>query len=268
LAGLLYGGSATSAEIESNIANDGYVKSGGMVCLAGSQDLLEDTIRRSEANSKYAAVYQELAIKYSRELASHCPFLLAAAAAGSMTTNGVDIGDDVDLNLLVEDGTKYVTYLASLLLGLKYSLRYGEALGNGGLRKLICVNVVWTRSDTRPFIRQDDSLAFELMLSEPLVGSDEFRRVLERNRWVERAFPQAFRDRGEGQSHPPPSVIGRALVTVLANPRLRAVADKACRLVAWSIYAAYHWIRRNDGEAKARLELVKRVKYPYEVFQD
>jgi len=239
-----------------------------MVCLPGNQHLLKETVRRSEANSKHAAAYLDLALKYSRELASHCQFMLATAAAGSISTNGVDIGDDVDLNLIVEDGTKYVAYLASLLLGLKYSLRYGEILGNGGLKKLICVNVIWTISDTSPFLRQDDSLAFELMLSEPLLGSDEFRRVLDRNEWVREAFPQAYRDGGEELPRPQPSAVGRALGAFLAHPCLRAVADKACRFIAWSVYTIYHWIRRNDREARARLELVKRLKYPYEVFQD
>ena len=250
------------------VSNDGFILAGDIVCLPGGQDFLESTRRRREANSKFSDGYLVLAGEFTRELVSDCPFVLAAAAAGSVSSNGVDIGDDVDLNLIVEDGTKYITYLTAIILGMKYSLRHGEAFGNGGIRKLICINVVWTESDTSPFVRQDDSLAFELMLSKPLIGRDAFRSMLERNGWVKDAFPQAFTMDGEAVERPPPGLIGKVNATLTAQPALRQLVDRLARIASRIIYAAYHWARKGDGEAAGRLELVKKVKYPYEVFQD
>lgn len=255
--------------VERIVANDGFVVAGDIVCLPGGEHLIENTNKRRDANSKFGGEYLDLAMKFTKELASHCPFVLTAAAAGSVSSNGVNIGDDLDFNLIVEDGTKYITYLSAILLGLKYSLRHGEAFGNGGgMRKLICVNVVWTRSDTSPFIRLDDSLAFELMLSRPLIGLDEFRKTLDRNQWAKGAFPQAFSNHHEPISRPPPSLIGRVNAFLTANPYLRQLTDRFARIVSHAIYVIYHWTQKKDGEAVARLELMRKVKYPYEVFQD
>lgn len=255
--------------LEGVIGGDGFVMSGDVVCLPGGEHLLNRTSERLEANSKFGRGYLDLAKRFTEELASDCPFLLVSAVAGSISSNGVNIGDDLDFNLIVEDETKYLTYLCAVLLGLKYSLRHGETFGNGGgMRKLICINVVWTQSETDPFARRDDALAFELLLSRPLIGSDEFRRVLDRNEWVKSAFPQAFSTNFEPLARPPLSLIGRANALLTANHNLRRLANRVARMVARVIYSVYHWTQRKDSEAVARLELIKRVKYPYEVFQD
>ena len=54
------------------------------------------------------------------------------------------------------------------------------------------MNVVWTESACRPFIRQDELLAFELLRSLPIAGTAHYARALESNRWLRLHFPQIF----------------------------------------------------------------------------
>src|SRR2546422_228731 len=103
---------------------------------------------------------------------------------GLRASGGLEAGDDLDFNRFVDDGTKYIVYLTALLIGVKYSLLHGRTFTKGSsflglFPKVTCVNVVWTETDCRPFIRQDEFLAFELLRSVPIAGTAHYARTLE-----------------------------------------------------------------------------------------
>lgn len=59
--------------VERIVANDGFVVAGDIVCLPGGEHLIENTNKRRDANSKFGGEYLDLAMKFTKELASHCP---------------------------------------------------------------------------------------------------------------------------------------------------------------------------------------------------
>ena len=197
----------------------------------------------------------------------------AIALTGSVASGGYRPGDDVDFDLFVRTGTKYICYLAATLVGLKYSWRYRstdlDSLHRTPvLPKITCINVVWPTDQTRPFVRQDAALAFELRRCEPLIGWERFRKVLDDNPWIRGYFPQTYDkvavdrvDRARGAWAGFLSWMGR-------RPGLLRATETACRRVGWVLYHLTQAFRERDPRAREHMAFLRRVKYPYEVFQD
>src|SRR5437773_2662375 len=198
VARLLHGGPADLSDVPSVLpSSPGVLYRDGIAAITGRGDLIEKSLARLRSNGKLAALYFEIAEDFARDLLRHNPFVRAIAVCGSTASGGLEAGDDIDFNLFAQDGAKYTVYLSALLLGLKYSLLHGRLFRGGSsflwlLPKVTCVNVVWTESDSRPFVRQDASLAFELLRSVPIAGTAHYARTLESNPWLRGHFPQIF----------------------------------------------------------------------------
>ncbi|HTD80877.1 MAG TPA: hypothetical protein VK723_01875, partial [Thermoplasmata archaeon] len=177
-------------------------------------------------------------------------------------------------NLFAEDGAKYTVYLSALFLGLKYSLRHGRLFRGGAsllgpLPKVTCVNVVWTESDSRPFIRQDASLAFELLRSVPITGAAHYARTLESNPWLGGHFPQIFtRVVVDRVGRQPLSMLAGVIGAIAGSPRGRRIIERVCRGVVAAIHRVVRLTRERDPEAMGRHAFLRRVKFPYDVLQD
>jgi len=237
----------------------------GLVCLKGQEHLLVKSRQRVLANRVVNGEARAIAESFVAELLRFCPFVECVALSGSVASGGYVPSDDIDLDLFVPDGTKYLTYAVALGLGIRFALLHR----NGGrFRKVICVNVVWTDRQTSPFVRNDASLAFELLHCRPLVGSVYFRETIDRNAWIRGYFPQIAIEIGRDLARPNPNLLGRLFGWVAGHPRLLAATERMGRATSFTVYTAVHWIHRHDKMAMERLEFLKRVKYPYEVFQD
>ncbi|MHB8605014.1 MAG: hypothetical protein ACYDCK_07120, partial [Thermoplasmatota archaeon] len=134
-----------------------------------------------------------------------------------------------------------------------------------GVRKLVCVNVVWTLGEARPFERRDDRMALELALSRPVSGAREWADILAANEGLLALVPQIPRVREDDASLAPPSRFGRAFARLVRSPHRRAILDA----VAWRMARALHavvrlsrWRRPALRERVARLEATKR---PYDI---
>ncbi len=275
VARLLHGGPADPSDVESVLASSrGVMYRGGVAALSGRGDLIEKSLARRLSNGGLAALYFEIAEEFARDLLRHNPFVRAIAVCGSTASGGLEAGDDIDFNLFAEDGTKYVVYLSALLLGLKYSVLHGRPFRGGAsllalLPKVTCVNVVWTESHSRPFLRQDASLAFELLRSVPIAGTAHYARTLESNPWLGAHFPQIFTrvvaDRVGPQR---PTLIAGAIGAVARFPLGRRVLEQVCRGVVAAIHRVVRLTRERDPEAMARHTFLRRVKFPYDVLQD
>ncbi len=206
-----------------------------------------------------------IAQQFAKSLLRICPLVDCVALSGSAATGGYMPADDVDLDLFVRDHAKYLTYAIALALGLLVSLRSRKS---GRLRKVICINVVWTRAQTEPFARNDEALAFELLHCRPIFGAPHFRQVISSNPWILRFFPQLDGTGTGDQTAPEIGNLGRIVAWIGRHPTLLFLADRIGRLFSHAAYDLSHWMKRKDSEAMERLAFLRRVKFPYEVFQD
>ena len=262
----LLGGRLSSEDLRPTLARMREITTQeGFVCLRSHESLLEKSKRRVESHKALNGAANAIAEEFASGLLRICPLVDCIALSGSAASGGFEATDDVDFNLFVQDGAKYLTYSLALLLGLKASLRHSTS---GGLRKITCINVLWTRRETSPFSRRDEDLAFELLRSRPIYGSSHFREVIISNPWTLRFFPQLewtdFIDRT------PPGIrgIGRIVGWIGRHPTLLAIVDRLGRGVSHAVYFVAHWMKRRDPKAMERLAFLRRVKFPYEVFQD
>lgn len=270
----LIGGPASVDDVLAALrASDLFRLEEGHVALAASEALLERSRTRSSRNQVLNGGARSLARGFAQELARICPFVECVALSGSVASGGYVDGDDVDFDLFVEDGTKYTVYLIANLIGLRYSLRYRKRQADPDHRvlflpKIICINVVWQHQETNPFRRQDAGLAFELLRCEPLLGARRFADVLSDNSWIDEFLPQARTRRWAPDLFPESGRTARLLSRVYAHPWARRLLERLSRAASYAMYRAVQQVRRPDARARERMEFLRRMKYPYEVFQD
>lgn len=262
----LIGGSADPMELKATLSSSERLRvKDGFVCLPGHEQLISKSRERVASNRRMNGRAQAIANEFTEDLLRTCPLVECVALSGSVASGGYLSTDDIDLDIFVREGTKYLTYAIALALGLRTSLRHAAT---GRIRKVICINVVWTRAQTRPFVRNDESLAFELLHCRPIFGSAYFEDVILANPWIRAFFPQTGGRGVEDRATPSRNLIGRLVGWIADRRGLLEVADRVARIASFVVYTAAHWLRRRDAEAMARLHFLRRVKYPYEVFQD
>lgn len=265
LANDLIGGRVSPNRLRDAMIDSGIVTfADSFVCLRGQEYLLASSQVRERANRAANGRASAVGEDFARVLAGSCPFVDAVALSGSVASGGYIPSDDIDFDLFVRNGTKYLTYAVAVALGFVFSLR----LGGGGFRKIICINVIWTTEQVSPFLRTDPQLAFELLHCRPLIGAPYFRTVIHRNRWIERYFPQTFAEPIADVPRPLPSWLGKLLGAIAGHRILLYPTEKLARAVTFLVYRAVHFLQRKNRTAMERLAFLQRVKYPYEVFQD
>lgn len=275
IARLLYGGATDVGEIRRVLSSlPAVVTDGGFVALQGYEQVLRQSIARNHSNGRLSSEYLGIARDFARDLLRLSPFVRSVAISGSLASGGLRQGDDIDLNLIAEPGTKYVVYLSALLLGLKFSLRYRRLFAAGSsplglLPKVTCVNVVWTEDQCRPFIRQDEFLAFEILRSMAITGTAVYRELLSANPWLAQHFPQIYEGGFSDQIAPPaPSGFARLQRRIARSPTGRRVLDSLARRGAMAVHRIVELTREQRPGARERAAFLRRVKFPYDVFQD
>lgn len=262
----LLGGAVSAASLLRSIERtNAVVVEDGFAFLPGHECLLRESRDRVESHRALNGFARTIAEQFAQAIARNCPLVDCVAVSGSVASGGYALRDDIDIDLFVRDGAKYLVYGVALLLGLQATLRHRRKFG---YRKLVCINVVWTQAESHPFIRQDQGLAFELLRCKPLLGERHFRDVMRANPWVGNFFPQL--QAGEASARPPPNpnLLGRLVLWISRHEGLLRGVDRCARLLTQAVYSVVHWQRRRDVTAIERLRFLQRVKYPYEVFQD
>ncbi len=274
LADQLLGGPADEAEVRKILSRGlEFGLREEFACLVGSEGLLERSAERIRNHGRLAEEAWDIARDFTRDLVRSCPFVQAVALSGSLASGGFGPHDDIDFDLVARQGSKYTVYLVAHLVGLKYGLRYRsrklDDLHHTPLvPKVTCINVVWTEDQMRPFERQDENMAFELYRCVPLVGIDRFHDVLRENPWIGSFFPQVY---GKVYLEEPSSgrnLLGRVLAGVMRNPKMAPLVERVSRRIAWRLYRGVQRSRGRNPAARARMDFLRRAKYPYEVFQD
>lgn len=219
---------------------------------------------RASEHREAAPHYLAATRRFVRGLVSVAPFIRSVAIAGSLASGGFRVTDDVDLNLIVDDGYRHLAYVAVNLLGLLHALAYrGKPVDDLTRRPLsprvMTANLILELSQCRPLVRQDEDMAFELLISEPVYGLDVFREVVDANPGLLDHFPQ-LADKvspllldGPTKSFVPGWLIPRGL-------------DGAARLVGSAAWRYMQWTRRHRPEALARVAFVRSTMHPYALF--
>lgn len=275
LAALLLGGPAPPAAVRRAVrAHPGLGATDGFVHPTDRADLVPPSRRRAQGHDGAADRWMATCRGYVRDLVRHCPWIEAVLVSGSLASGGFRDADDIDVSLVVEEDAKYLTYVAALTLSLPYAWRHRrkptrEASATPLVPKVICVNAVWTRAQTRPFVRQDAAMGLELLFSRPVHGARTWRAVLEHpgNAGLRRAFPQLAGAEPLADVEAGPSVLSRVLDRLTARPGLRRALDNACYLVARALHGLVRWTRRDNPRARVHAERMAAVKHPYAILE-
>src|SRR5690348_16070865 len=153
---------------------------------------------RSLGHESQSSPYIDLTVAFVRTLVAAAPFVRSVSIAGSLASGGFRASDDVDLNLIVDDGHRHLAYVAVNALGILHALRHrGKPVDDLTRRpvapRLMTANLILERSQCFPLARQDEDMAFELLVSQPVFGAEEFARIVTANPRLSEHFPQLAR---------------------------------------------------------------------------
>ena len=217
---------------------------------------------RADGHDIDSGEYLAMTVDFVRRLVAVAPFISAVSIAGSLASGGFRASDDVDLNLVVEDGHRHLAYVVVNLLGLVHALRHRAKPVDDLTRRpvaprLMTVNLVLERSQCRPLARHDEDMAFELLMAEPVFGLDVLNDVVSANPALLEHFPQLA-------ERPTPLLI--EVPRRLSAKLYPALLDAPARILGHAAWRYMQWTRRKHPEALARVAYVRETMRPYTLF--
>lgn len=236
----------------------------GLVVERDAIDRVAAIRGRALAHEAESAAYVEMTLGFVRTLVAVAPFIRSVSIAGSLASGGFRASDDVDLNLIVDDGYRHMAYVAVNFLGMLHALRHRSKPVDDLTRRpiaprLMTANLILERSQCLPLVRQDEDMAFELMVAEPVFGIESVSELLEANAALFEHFPQ---------------LAAKDAALVIAPPRRRAprllyppLLEAPARWLGASAWRYMQWTRRKRPDALARVAFVRATMRPYTLFE-
>lgn len=218
---------------------------------------------RARRHPQASAGYLPETLAFVSALIRLSPYVLAVSVAGSLASGGFRASDDVDLNLVVEDGRRHLAYVALNTLGLIHALRFrGKPVDEHTARplapRLMTANLILERSQCFPLARQDEDMAYELLVSQPVYGAHYWREVVDRNAGLLDHFPQL------AEKHAPWAIEAQPRLPRWLFPRM---LDAPARVLGGAAWSYMQWTRRGSPEALARVAYVRATMAPYALFE-
>jgi hypothetical protein len=261
---LCLGGAVSAAEVRWAVAaSPDLTVAEELVMERSALNRAGDIRSRARAHESDAALYLQMTMRFVRTLVAVAPFIRSVSIAGSLASGGFRATDDVDLNLIVDDGHRHLAYVTLNVLGLLHALAHRAKPVDDLTRRplaprLMTANLILEQSQCHPLERQDEDMAYELLVAEPLFGFDVIKQVLDSNPALLDHFPQlAYR--------PASMLIGaprRRLPAWLFPSRL----DGAARMFGEAAWRYMQWTRRHHPDALARVAFVRATMRPYTLF--
>ncbi len=217
---------------------------------------------RAASHPTESLPYLALTRAFVRKLVAAAPFIRSVSIAGSLASGGFRASDDVDLNLVVDDGHRHLAYVTVNALGLLHALGHRSKPVDDLTRRpiaprLMTANLILERSQCHPLVRQDEDMAFELLMSETVFGGEQVAEIICANPALVEHFPQlALRP------SPVEVDVSRRLPKAL-YPRL---LDHPARWIGRAAWRYMQWTRRERPEALARVAFVRATMRPYTLF--
>jgi hypothetical protein len=122
-------------------------------------------------------------------------------------------------------------------------------------------NLILERSQCHPLVRQDEDMAFELLMSQPVFGVEVFDEVVEANPALLDHFPQL-------ESRSPALFIGAPARPWLPAWLFPAMFDGLARRIGGAAWRLMQWTRRSKPDALARVAYVRATMRPYTLFDE
>ena len=235
----------------------------GLVVERDRMPRLDEILTRAEGHIAASSDYLAMTRRFVRTLVAAAPFVRSVWIAGSLASGGFRDSDDVDLNLVVDDGHRHLAYVAVNALGLVHAMRYrGKPVDDLTRRplapRLMTANLILEHSQVAPLARQDEDMAFELMVSQPVYGCEVFEQIVALNPELLGHFPQLSE---------------KTVTFAIDEPRARlprwtypALLDGAARVFGSAAWRYMQWTRRHRPEALARVAFVRETMRPYTLF--
>jgi hypothetical protein len=238
----------------------------GLVVERESMPRLDQVSTRALRHDLEAPTYIRMTQRFVRVLVAWAPFIRSVCIAGSLASGGFRDTDDVDLNLVVDDGHRHLAYVAVNTLGLLHAMAHRSKPVDDLTRRpiaprLMTANLILERSQLTPLARHDEGMAFELMLSEPVYGPEVFRDIVDLNPALLEHFPQLA-------TKTTPHLIHSRLPVAAPAWLLPAALDGMARDLGRVAWRSMQWTRRRRPEALARVAFVREMMRPYTLFDD
>jgi len=265
LAEICLGGPVAEAEVRWAIAADSDLAlAEGLVIQRVALPQAGAIRGRADGHAEASAEYVDMAVNFVRRLITLAPFITGVSIAGSLASGGFRSSDDVDLNLIVEDGHRHLAYVVVNFLGLLHALRHRAKPVDDLTRRpiaprLMTVNLVLERSQCRPLERQDEDMAFELFVAEPVFGLDALNEIVGENPGLLEHYPQ-LADR------PAPLLID--CPRRLSSRFYPALLEAPARYLGEAAWRYMQWTRRHRPDALARVAYVRKTMRPYTLFDN
>lgn len=235
----------------------------GLVLERDERDRAAAIRTRAAAHGTHASAYVAMARAFTRKLVALAPFIRSVSIAGSLASGGFRESDDVDLNLIVDDGRKHLAYVAVNAVGMAHALAHRAKPVDDLTRRpvaprLMTANLILERSQCRPLARQDEDMAFELLVAQPIYGKDEVDELVAANPGLLAHFPQLAGKAADLADTVPARRLPGALFPRFLDRPARAAGHAAWRYMQWT--------RRNRPDALARVTYVRSTMRPYTLF--
>src|SRR5258708_2233334 len=247
---------AVSASPDLSIAED-------LVVDHRSLGRVKEIHRRALTHLTDSQVYIEMTLRYVRRLLQVAPFVRSVSIAGSLASGGFRASDDVDLNLIVDDGYRHIAYVVVNSLGLLHALGHrAKPVDDLTCRpiapRLMTANLILEHSQCFPLQRDDEDMAFELLIAEPVFGLETVNELLDANPMLLDHFPQLAEKRAPLLIEPPERRMPAFLFPKFLNGAARAFGEHAWRYMQRT--------RRNQPAALARVAYLCSQMPPYTLF--
>lgn len=261
---LCLGGQVSEPEVRWTVAADpDLAMAEGLVVERVGLGEVEAIRDRAASHGSDSAAYIAMTLRFVRTLVTFAPFVRSVSIAGSLASGGFRASDDVDLNLIVDDGHRHLAYVAVNLLGLVHAMRHRSKPVDDLTRRpiaprLMTANLILERSQCLPLVRQDEDMAFELLVAEPVFGMEALQELIDANGPLLEHFPQ---------------LAGKRAPLLIDAPFRRApqslypaLLDKPAELLGGAAWRYMQWTRRNRPHALARVAYVRSTMKPYTLF--
>lgn len=264
LADLCIGGSISPDEVRWAVAaSRDLIVTDELVVDRGAEGRTDAIRARALGHRADSAAYLEMTARFVRALVAFAPFIRSVSIAGSLASGGFRASDDVDLNLIVDDGRRHLSYVAVNTLGLVHALAHRAKPVDDLTRRplaprLMTANLILERSQCLPLQRHDEDMAFELLMAEPVFGMDAIRELLDANPALLEHFPQLADKPAPLLIDPPFRRAPAALFPKFLDGAARALGENAWRYMQWT--------RRHHPDALARVRYVRSTMRPYTLF--
>ena len=161
----------------------------GHYFVVGKKHLIYKRILRKRISKR-----KILIAKKTARLLSFLPTIKMVALTGALCMENVEENADIDLLVISQKGTLWITRLASLLLVDIYGIKRRK-YGDSEQKNRICINM-WLDESDLILRKRNIYTAHEVAQLKPLIDKEKtYWRFIEKNKWVLNYWPNAIRNK-------------------------------------------------------------------------